>query len=80
MATPIRYKIEVEAPNGIWHDVRGDDGTILTFDSESEARTRLAELYPVETKMERYGSGKRTRIIRILPDDEDDWPKRAAPE
>jgi hypothetical protein len=80
LATPTRYKIEVEASNGIWRDVRGDDGTILTFDSESEARARLAELYPVETKMERYGSGKRTRIIRILPDDEDDWPKRAAPK
>jgi hypothetical protein len=24
--------------------------------------------------MEKYGSGKRTRVIRIL-EDEDDWPK-----
>jgi len=71
-----KYKIEIEASNGIWSDVRGADGTILTFDSESEARTRLAELYPVETQMERYGGGKRTRVIRILPEDEDDWPKR----
>jgi hypothetical protein len=30
--------------------------------------------------MERYGGGKRTRVIRILPDDEDDWPKRNAPK
>jgi hypothetical protein len=50
------------------------------FDSEAEARTRLAELYPVETRMEGYGGGKRTRVIRILPDDEDDWPKRGAPK
>ena len=79
MAVPLKYKIEVEAPNGIWRDVRGADGAILTFDSESEARARLAELYPVETQMARYGGGKRTRVIRILPDDDDDWPKRAPP-
>jgi hypothetical protein len=77
VSEPRKYKIEIEAANGIWSDVRGADGAILTFDSESEARTRLTELYPVETKMERYGGGKRTRVIRILPDDEDDWPKRA---
>jgi hypothetical protein len=77
MAVPLKYKIEIEASNGIWSDVRGADGTLLTFDSEAEARTRLAELYAVETRMERYGGGKRTRVIRILPDAEDDWPKRA---
>jgi len=77
VSEPLKYKIEIEAANGIWSDVRGADGGILTFDSETEARTRLAELYPVETRMERYGGGKRTRVIRILPDDEDDWPKRA---
>jgi hypothetical protein len=79
MAAPLKYKIETEAPNGIWRDVRGANGAILTFDSEAEARTRLAELYPVETRMEGYGGGKRTRVIRILPDDEDDWPKREPP-
>jgi len=77
MAAPLKYKIEIEASNGIWSDVRGSDGTLLTFDSEAEARARLAELYPVETRMERYGGGKRTRVIRILPDAEDDWPTRA---
>ena len=76
MAAPTRYKIETEAANGIWSDVRGADGAVLTFDSEDQARARLAELYPVETQMERYGGGKRTRVIRILPDDEDGWPKR----
>ena len=76
MTAPVKYKVEIEAPNGIWSDVRGDDGAILTFDSESDARSRLAELYPVQTQMERYGGGKRTRVIRILPDDEDGWPRR----
>jgi hypothetical protein len=28
--------------------------------------------------MERYAGGKRTRVIRIL-EDEDDWPKRDKP-
>ncbi|MGH8315126.1 MAG: hypothetical protein ACRETU_08245 [Steroidobacterales bacterium] len=79
MPIPIRYKIEIEAPNGIWRDVRGSDGAILTFDSESDARARLAELYPVETRMEGYGGGKRTRVIRMLPDDDDDWPARRPP-
>ena len=77
MTAPVKYKIEIEAPNGIWSDVRGADGAILTFASESDARSRLAELYPVQTRMERYGGGKRTRVIRILPDDEDDWPRRS---
>jgi hypothetical protein len=79
MATqpPTKFKIEVDAGNGIWRDVRAADGTVLTFDSEGEARAKLAELYPIEVQMERYGGGKRTRVIRILTDD-DDWPVRGA--
>lgn len=72
---PTKFKIEVEAGNGIWSDVRGSDSKVLTFDSETEARAKLGELYPIEVQMERYGGGKRTRVIRILKD-EDDWPKR----
>ena len=72
---PPKFKIEVEAGNGLWIDVRGPDGAVLTFDSETEARAKLAELHPIEVQMERYGGGKRTRVIRILKD-EDDWPKR----
>jgi hypothetical protein len=72
---PTKFKIEIEAANGIWSDVRSADGAILTFDSEAEARAALAKLYPIEVQMERYGGGKRTRVIRILKD-EDDWPKR----
>ena len=68
---PAAFKIEIEAGNGIWSDVRGADGATLTFASESEARAKLAELYPVEVQMERYGGGKRTRVIRILRDADD---------
>ena len=74
-AAPAKFKIEFESGNGIWRDVRGADGALLTFDSESAARAKLAELYPIEVQMERYGGGKRTRVIRILTD-EDDWPAR----
>jgi len=76
MGKPEKFKIEIQAGNGIWSDVRGADGALLTFDTESEARSKLAELYPIEVQMERFGGGKRTRVIRILADDEDDWPQR----
>ena len=72
------FKIEVEDGHGIWTDVRADDGKILTFEREDDARAKLAELFPVLVKMEKYAGGKRTRVIRIL-EDEDDWPKRTPP-
>src|ERR1700686_1843135 len=71
-----KFKIETEDKTGLWQDVRGSDGAVLTFDSEPEARAKLAELFPVLVQMERYGGGKRTRVIRILAD-EDDWPVRS---
>ena len=70
-----RFKIEVEDGKGIWSDVRGDDGQVLTFDSETDARNALTERFPVLVQMEKYAGGKRTRVIRIL-EDEDDWPKK----
>ena len=42
---PTRFKIEVEDGKGIWSDVFGGDGKLLTFDSESAARAALAERY-----------------------------------
>jgi hypothetical protein len=69
------FKIEVENDKGIWRDIHGDDGKLLTFETEGEARTALAERFPILVKMEKYAGGKRTRVIRIL-EDEDDWPKR----
>ena len=72
----MRYKIEVQDDTGIWSDVRGEDGRILVFDDEGAARAALAERYPILVQMEKYAGGKRTRVIRILQD-EDDWPKRS---
>ena len=69
------FKIEVEDGHGLWSDVRGADGAILTFAEEDDARAKLAELFPVIVQMEKFTGGKRTRVIRILKD-EDDWPKR----
>jgi hypothetical protein len=74
----MRYKIEVQDETGIWRDVRGDDGAVLVFDDESAARAALAERFPILVQMEQYAGGKRTRVIRIL-EDEDDWPARSKP-
>jgi hypothetical protein len=74
----MRYKIEVQDETGIWSDVRGNDGAVLSFDDEAAARNALAEKYPILVEMEKYAGGKRTRVIRIL-EDEDDWPVRGKP-
>lgn len=71
----VRFKLEYEDKTGIWHDVY-DGGQLLTYDTEEEARAALRERFPVEVQMEQFAGGKHTRVIRILPDD-DDWPKRA---
>ncbi|HEY1329546.1 MAG TPA: hypothetical protein VGI14_21615 [Casimicrobiaceae bacterium] len=73
----MRYKIEVQDETGIWSDVRGADGKPLVFDDEGAARAALAERFPVLVQMEKYGGGKRTRVIRII-EDEDDWPPQRA--
>jgi len=69
------FKIEFEDDKGVWHDVRGPDGVVLTYEKEADARAALAEKYPILVQMEKYAGGKRTRVIRILTDD-DDWPQR----
>ncbi len=69
------FKIEVQDKKGIWSDVYGGDGKLLTFDTEDAARAALAERFPILVQMEQYAGGKRTRVIRIL-EDEDDWPKQ----
>ena len=71
----MRYKIEVQDETGIWSDVRGDDGAVLVYDDENTARAALAEKFPILVQMEKYAGGKRTRVIRII-EDEDDWPAR----
>jgi hypothetical protein len=75
VARPTRFKIEVEDDTGIWSDVRGQDGKVLVFDDEAAARAALTERFPILVQMEKYAGGKRTRVIRIL-EDEDDWPVR----
>jgi hypothetical protein len=72
----MQYKIEVQDETGVWSDVRGADGKPLVFDDESKARAELAQRFPVLVQMEKYAGGKRTRVIRVI-EDEDDWPKKA---
>ena len=71
----MKFKIEVQDETGIWSDVRGSDGKVSVFDDEPSARAALAERFPILVKMEQYAGGKRTRVIRIL-EDEDDWPAK----
>ena len=71
----MRYKIEVQDETGIWADVRGPDGAVLTFDDEALARAALGERFTVLVQMEKYAGGKRTLVIRII-EDEEDWPVR----
>ncbi|HXX85809.1 MAG TPA: hypothetical protein VEN29_17755 [Casimicrobiaceae bacterium] len=72
------FKIEVEDDRGIWSDVRGADGRILTFDNEDAARAKLAELYPVMVQMEKYAGGKHTRVVRVFRTDEE-WKEGKPP-
>ena len=69
------YKLQVQDDDkdaSVWHDVKGADGKLLTFEKETEARAKLEELYPILVKMERYAAdSKRTRVIKIIKDDED---------
>lgn len=70
------FKIQVQDDNSDpehWHDVKSSDGTLLTFESDGEARAHMESLYPTLVKMERYAADrKRTRVLNII-EDEDDW-------
>jgi hypothetical protein len=44
------FKLQVQDDDNdarVWHDVKGANGALLKFDKESDARAKLAELYPV---------------------------------
>ena len=41
------------------------------YDDEGEARAALTERFPVLVQMEKYAGGKRTRVIRIIEDEDD---------
>ena len=72
------FKLQVQDDDNdprVWHDVKSASGELLTFEKETDARAKLAELYPVLVKMEQYAGPKRTRVIAIIGDD-DDWPKK----
>ena len=73
---PPRFKLQVqedETDPRLWHDVLDPRGRLYVFDKEAEARTKLEELFPVLVGLERYAAGpKRTRVIVIASDDEDD--------
>jgi len=72
------FKLEVRDEHGIWSDVRGGDGAVLTFDDEGDARAKLEALYPVLVKMEKYGDPKRTRVVRVFRTDEE-WKEGTPP-
>jgi hypothetical protein len=72
------FKIEVEDGNGRWSDVRGADGTVLTFENQDDGRASLAALYPVMAQMEKYGGGKRTRVVRVFRSDRE-WKDGTPP-
>ena len=65
----IMFKLQVqedEQDPQAWHDVKGPDGKLLTFDKETEAHARLEQLFPILVKMERYAAGsKRTRVVSM---------------
>ncbi|MBE0614321.1 MAG: hypothetical protein IH604_11685 [Burkholderiales bacterium] len=69
------YKLQVqedEKDPQAWHDVKGPDGKLLTFETEVAAHAKLEELYPILVKMERYAAdSKRTRAIRMYADDKE---------
>ena len=70
------FKLQVQEDDNdpqAWHDVKGPDGKLLSFDKESDARAKLEQLFPVLVKMERYAADtKRTRVISIYNKDEDE--------
>ncbi len=72
------FKMEIEDDRGIWSDVRAADGSVLSFDTEDEARAKLAELYPVMVQMEKFGGGKRTRVVRVFRTDQE-WKDGTPP-
>jgi len=73
------FKIETEDGNGIWTDVRGADGKVLTFDTQEAAQAELARLFPVLVQMEKYAGGKRTRVVRVFRTDAE-WKDGTPPE
>ena len=78
------FKLQVQEDDDhadVWHDVKNAQGALLTFETDTEARAKLAELYPVLVQLEKFASGsKRTRVLKLNPyqdkDDEKDWKQK----
>ena len=75
-----KFKLQVQeddAQPDQWRDVKNEQGELLTFDKEGDARSKLKALFPVLVKLEEFAAGpKRTRVITMSPyadiDDERD--------
>lgn len=69
------YKLQVQDDDNdarVWHDVKGSDGSLLTFEKEADARANLEKLFPILVQLERYAAGsKRTRVIAIIKNDDE---------
>jgi iron-sulfur cluster repair protein YtfE (RIC family) len=65
------YKLQVQdddARPDVWRDVKSDDGALYIFTKESEAREKLAKLFPVLVKLEQFHADrKRTRVVVMNP-------------
>jgi iron-sulfur cluster repair protein YtfE (RIC family) len=65
------YKLQVQdddARPDVWRDVKSDDGALYIFTKESEAREKLARLFPVLVKLEQFHADrKRTRVVVMNP-------------
>jgi len=68
------FKLQVQdndEDRSVWHDVKGSNGEVLTFEHESDARATLEALFPILVQMEHYAGPKRTRVIHIIVDEDD---------
>ena len=67
----MRYKIEVQDDTGIWTDVRGPDGG-CSFRRRRRGARGAGGAVPGARADGKYAGGKRTRVIRIV-EDEENW-------
>jgi hypothetical protein len=76
-----RYKLQVQDDDtkpDLWRDVKAENGALLVFDKEPEARQKLAELFPVLVKMEQFQADrKRSRVVVVNPYQDIDQEKEA---
>ena len=63
------FKLQVQDDDvrgDLWRDVKDAGGTLLLFQSEPDARTRLEQLFPLLAKLEKFAAGpKRARVVIV---------------